>query len=68
MPSVQSSTRSPGSRMMTWIWRAPAAANSPGRPIGGRAGEENWGLAICALATETCAPALLRTGQPTGPQ
>ena len=68
MPSVQSSTRSPGSRMMTSTWRAPAAANSPGRPIGGWAGEENWGFAIRDPATETCTPALLRTGQPTGPQ
>ena len=68
MPSVQSSTRSPGSRMMTWTWRAPATANPPGRPIGGRAGDENRGLAICEPAAETCTPALLRTGSPPGPQ
>ena len=54
--------------MMAWIWRAPAAANSPGRPICGWAGDENWGFAIHDPATETCTPALLRTGQPTGPQ
>jgi hypothetical protein len=52
MPSAQSSTRSPGSRMMTRAWRASAGANPPGRPIGGWAGDdENWGFAIYDPAT-----------------